>query len=124
MTVVKAFGEMKYVTEWDKDGKPIKYESMTPDLFMRAANSISTSFTLFLTQLGKSMESWDYRKAFVLMLLKDSLGPVMQSIGAFVDGIMKMATGSIPTEWNAEGTAIKFRTVTPADFSTAAIAVS
>lgn len=124
MDVVKSFAEMKYPTEFDENGKATKYAPMTHTYFSKAANAISGSFCFFLEKLGKAMEAWDPLKLIILDYLKDSIGPVMASLSDFVDAILKLTAGTIPTEFNEEGKAIKFRNVTAMDFQMAAIAVA
>jgi hypothetical protein len=92
MEVVEKFANMKYVTEWDKDGRPVAYKPITTTMFKDAADTISTSFMIFLTSLGNAMKSWDYKKTWILRLMKNSLGPVMKSVAVFTDAILAAVT--------------------------------
>lgn len=126
LRVVQNFGQLKIVSEWDKDGKPIKYEKMTPSMFRRAANAISSSFAIFLSLLGKAMKDWNWHKAFILKMLAETLQPVMQSVGTFVDAICKFIAWNIADEWDEQGNPTHFKSINPDDFANAAdkIAVS
>jgi hypothetical protein len=79
---------MRYVSEWDKDGKPVAYEPITPEIFKKAADTISSSFALFLNYLGLAMKSWDVKSLLIITLMKDSLGPVMMSVATFTNAII------------------------------------
>jgi hypothetical protein len=92
MEVVEKFANMKYVSEWDKNGKPAAYKTITPEMFKSAANAISSSFMIFLIFLGNAMKSWDHKKVWILDLMKDSLGPVMKSVALFTDAILAAVT--------------------------------
>lgn len=124
MKVIEMFANMKYATEWDKDGHPIAYESITPQMFKDAAIAISSSFATFLVYLSAGMKTFDVKSIFAIRLLKDSIGPVMKSVATFTDAILAAVSASIPCEWDKEGKPIKFRQFDVAEFSLAATLIT
>ena len=120
MNIIETFANMKYVSAWDKEGKPVEYSQLTPQMFKAAANAISSSFMIFLMSLSAALKTFDMKSISVINLIKDSIGPVMKSVGHFTDAIMSVLTTQIPYEWDKEGKPIKFKPFDSAEFGRAA----
>ena len=120
MNIIETFANMKYVSAWDKEGKPAEYSQLTPRMFKAAANAISSSFMIFLMSLSAALKTFDMKSISVMNLIKDSIGPVMKSVGHFTDAIMSVLTTQIPYEWDKDGKPIKFKPFDSAEFGRAA----
>ena len=136
--VVQKMASLKIADEWDKNGKPTHYLQLTPAAFKEAAVNLTSSFSIFLTNLSKGLEGFDLKSVAILKLLfppknqglvgliagkRAGIGDVIPVIGQFIDIIIKMATLSIPTKWNDQGIPIKYRQIKNQEFKDAAITV-
>lgn len=92
MQIIENFANMKYVSAWDKDGNPAEYSPITAQMFKDAAHAISSSFSIFLIQLSTAFKTFNKKTVYVMNLIKDSIGPVMKSVGNFTDAIMSALT--------------------------------
>lgn len=91
-TVIKV-STMQIVTGYDKNGKP-EYEQVDPSIFSTSATFVSERFGDFIVQLGKSFNQLQPNMIWAMDAMKDSIMPIMEGVGKFVDAIMKLATGT------------------------------
>ena len=115
---------MKYVSEWDKDGKPSAYKTITYTMLTNAATKISQSFGVFLRELGRGMDALDGNSAYVIAVIGKSLGPVMDSVGTFAEAITAVISKGIPVEWDKDGKPTKFEPFNAMKFTEAAVHIS
>ena len=82
---------MTIVTGYDENGKPI-YERIDPDEFNNAGDVIVTQFSNFVEKLGDNFSRMKPSTVEAIEDLDDNMVPIMNSVSAFVDSIMKLAT--------------------------------
>lgn len=125
-TVIKV-STMQIVTGYDKNGKP-EYEQVDPSIFFTSAIFVAASFSNFIDQLGKSFKQLQPNMIWAMDAMKDSIMPIMDSVGKFVDAIMKLATGTYTDYYmkdkDGNYTVPHLAKVTPMDFIMAAISVA
>lgn len=122
--IIKNACNLNYVSEWDKDGKPIAYKSITMPMLKQAAGVISKAFEQFLVSLAVGVQALSKTSMITLFWLSKSISPVMNSVSTFTDSILKVISASIPCEWDKDGKPIKFRQFQPAEFQKAAIVIT
>lgn len=118
-TFINVIGQtlnMKYVTEWDKDGKPLKYETVTYRQMGNAGIMISKAFGTFLRELGSGMNALKDTTLFAMQMLSVSIGPIMSSVGTFANAIIKVMSQGIPDEWDKDGKPKHFTKLKMEDF--------
>lgn len=125
-TVIKV-STMQIVTGYDKNGKP-EYEQVDPSIFSTSATFVSERFDDFIVQLGKSFNQLQPNMIWAMDAMKDSIMPIMEGVGKFVDAIMKLATGTYTDYYmkdkDGNYTVPHLAKVTPIDFIMAAISVA
>lgn len=125
-TVIKV-STMQIVTGYDKNGKP-EYEQVDPSIFSTSATFVSERFGDFIVQLGKSFNQLQPNMIWAMDAMKDSIMPIMEGVGKFVDAIMKLATGTYTDYYmkdkDGNYTVPHLAKVTPIDFIMAAISVA
>lgn len=125
-TVIKV-STMQIVTGYDKNGKP-EYEQVDPSIFFTSAIFVAASFSNFIDQLGKSFNQLQPNMIWAMDVMKDSIMPIMEGVGKFVDAIMKLATGTYTDYYmkdkDGNYTVPHLAKVTPMDFIMAAISVA
>ena len=84
---------MQIVTGYDKNGKP-EYEQVDPSIFSTAATNVSKQFGEFIKQLGISFKDLQPNMIYAMDAMKDSIMPIMEGVGKFVDAIIKLTTGT------------------------------
>ena len=109
---------MTIVTGYDENGKPI-YERIDPDEFNNAGDVIVTQFSNFVEKLGDNFSRMKPSTVEAIEDLDDNMVPIMNSVSAFVDSIMKLATGVYIMGKANDGSEI-YGKVTPDDFKNAA----
>ena len=125
-TVIKV-STMQIVTGYDKNGKP-EYEQVDPSIFFTSAIFVAASFSNFIDQLGESFNQLQPNMIWAMDAMKDSIMPIMEGVGKFVDAIMKLATGTYTDYYmkdkDGNYTVPHLAKVTPMDFIMAAISVA
>lgn len=125
-TVIKV-STMQIVTGYDKNGKP-EYEQVDPSIFSTSATFVSERFGDFIIQLGKSFNKLQPNMIWAMDAMKDTIMPIMEGVGKFVDAIMKLATGTYTDYYmkdkDGNYTVPHLAKVTPMDFIMAAISVA
>lgn len=120
--IVIKVATLRIVSGYDKNGKP-KYEQISPGVFTEAAKAVSTSFRTFLEELKKGFDELGKHAPWVIRQLGNSMKPVMDCIGKFVDVVIKVAKMQIVTGYDKDGHP-KYDQLTPTDFTNAATAVT
>ena len=115
---------MKYVSEWDENGKPIKYESITPAKFQAAGTAISVAFGIFLKQLATGLKLLDKQGQEAINALSKGIKPVMEAVGTFTNVILTLISSAIPVEWDENGKATKYRKFDKTEFGDAAVTIA
>ena len=118
--IVSNITSMKFVSEWDANGKPVAYETLTLAQFKEAGKTISIVFGTFLTQLGIGLKNIKDVSVGAILLLSKGIGPVMKSIKDFTSAILSVLSSKIPDEYDENGKPIKWRKFDAAEFSQAA----
>lgn len=124
LDVIQKTASFKYVSEWDKNGKPLKYETITPTMFKSAGVAVSTAFGTFLQQLAISLKMLDKPSLEALKALSKGIKPVMESVGTFTNAILSVISAAIPDEWDENGKPIKYRKFTQSEFGLAATTIA
>ena len=122
--VIQKTCSLKYVSEWDENGKPLKYETITPTMFKSAGIAVSTAFGTFLQQLAISLKMLDKPSLEALEALSKGIKPVMESVGTFTNAILSVISAAIPEEWDENGKPTKYRKFTQSEFGLAASTIA
>ena len=124
LDVIQKTASLKYVSEWDENGKPLKYETITPTMFKSAGVAVSTAFGTFLQQLAISLKMLDKPSLEALKALSKGIKPVMESVGTFTNAILSVISAAIPDEWDENGKPTKYRKFTQSEFGLAATTIA
>lgn len=122
--VIGRICSMKYVSEWNTDGTPAAYETISMPMFREAGNTISTTFGTFLTELGRGLDAIKDVSYVTIMKLASGIGPIMSSVKNFTDAILSVISSKIPEEYDEEGKVIKWRSFNNEEFGNAAVVIS
>jgi len=76
----------KYVDGYDENGKPI-YTKFTDKDFKAAGKTIAESFGLFISELGKGLDSLSIGDCIALKIISGPLNEVMSAVDKFVNSI-------------------------------------
>lgn len=120
--IIMKVATMNYIAGYDDNGKPM-YEHLPATVFADAASAVTKGFTEFLTGLSNGFKDLDALKIVVLSVLTLALNPIIDTVGKFVDVVMKVATGTYIIGYDNNKKPI-FKKITSTDFSKAASAVS
>lgn len=120
--IIMKVATMNYIAGYDDNGKPM-YEHLPATVFADAASAVTKGFTEFLTGLSNGFKELDALKIVVLSVLTLALNPIIDTVGKFVDVVMKVATGTYIIGYDNNKKPI-FEKITSTDFSKAASAVS
>ena len=120
--IIMKVATMNYIAGYDDNGKPM-YEHLPATVFADAASAVTKGFTEFLTGLSNGFKDLDALKIVVLSVLTLALNPIIDTVGKFVDVVMKLATGTYIKGYDNNKKPI-FEKITSTDFSKAASAVS
>lgn len=97
-TTIQNLASMTVATEWDKDGKAIKYEKLKDDDFIKAADTVANAFCSFLTTLHKSIseDMADDLNGVVKDLTKDGgILTLFKAINEAMNPIIQLAAGKM-----------------------------
>ena len=119
--IIMKVATMNYIAGYDDNGKPM-YEHLPATVFADAASAVTKGFTEFLTGLSNGFKDLDALKIVVLSVLTLALNPIIDTVGKFVDVVMKVATGTYIIGYNNKKPI--FQKITDIDFSKAASAVT
>lgn len=120
--IIMKVATMNYIAGYDDNGKPM-YEHLPATVFADAASAVTKGFTEFLTGLSNGFKDLDALKIVVLSVLTLALNPIIDTVGKFVDVVMKVATGTYIIGYDNNKKPI-FKKITSTEFSKAASAVS
>lgn len=120
--IIMKVATMNYIAGYDDNGKPM-YEHLPATVFADAASAVTKGFTEFLTGLSNGFKGLDALKIVVLSVLTLALNPIIDTVGKFVDVVMKVATGTYIIGYDNNKKPI-FKKITSTEFSKAASAVS
>ena len=115
---VQSYANLLVPIEWNKDGKAIKFRSMEEKEITKAGENIKK---IILTMSSAIMQTYDGNpdmfaipkmggssKFDIVMSSVMGLGKLMSEIS---QGVQSYANLLVPIEWNADGKAIKFRSM-------------
>lgn len=120
--IIMKIATMNYIAGYDDNGKPM-YEHLPATVFADAASTVTKGFTEFLTGLSNGFKGLDALKIVVLSVLTLALNPIIDTVGKFVDVVMKIATGTYIIGYDNNKKPI-FKKISSTEFSKAASAVS
>lgn len=105
---------------WNKDGNPISYVKMDKAMFKEATGNVIYIMSALITALTDEKvqnicNNFDEDGAEVLGKYLEAVG----HISVMADTIAKVASMTIPIEWNKDGKATKYRQITDAEFTSA-----
>ena len=93
--VVQKMASMKIADKWDKNGNPIHYIKLKPSDFKKAAVTLSESFSIFLTELGKGFDKIDKKARKNMKKLSGPLNKIITGVCNLIDPIMQLAAGKV-----------------------------
>ena len=111
---------MKFASEWDKNGKPIAYQTVTPTMMGQAGITISVAFGTFLTELGRGLDALKPSSIYAIRMIGHALKPVISAVSMFVDTIVKVLSKGVPCEWDKDGKPTKWQPIDMTRFADAA----
>ena len=122
------FASRKVPVEWNNEGKPISYKSLTNDELKNAAQSIVDILSVMLNGISEfgtthedllnefANEGWLKKPSSTLgKTVKASKG-IGEIISNTAEGISSYAKLSVPDDWNKDGKPIHYRQLTNQDF--------
>lgn len=125
LDVIQKSANLRYVTEWNNDGTPKTYGTITPDMLKNAGVKISQAFGTFLTELGKGLEKLNPISLLTLKSLSSGgIKQVVESISIFTSMITSALTHQIADRWDKEGKPIHYRIFNKDEFKNAAEAIT
>ena len=136
--IVIKIATMHYIDHYDDKGHPV-YETIAPSVFGDAAKFLINGFRDFILQLGVAFAGFGHvhykdadgnlhdaapGDAFDAMSkMADVIGPIMSAVSDFVDAVIKVATMTFITGYDANGKP-QYEKVDPSVFGAAAAVVS
>lgn len=118
-TGVKDIAVLQIPNQWDDKGHPIHYVKVNSSDFYDAGKSIEN----ILTTVVSAVASLNINPDDVSNKMEAIL-PVSEFIGNMAEGIVKLASGQIATDWDKKtGKAIEYRQLTKEDYIAAGEAV-
>jgi len=122
--VVGKLSSMKYVTEWNADGTPKAYETLSMSKFRDAAVTVSVTFRVFIVELSKGMDSLKSISLGTIAKLAVGIKPIVMAVNTFTNTVLSALNSKIETEWDKNGNPTKFRKFTPVEFKQAATVIA
>ena len=122
--VVGKLSSMKYVTEWNADGTPKAYETLSMSKFRDAAVTVSVTFRVFMVELSKGMDSLKSISLGTIAKLAVGIKPIVMAVNTFTNTVLSALNSKIETEWDKNGNPTKFRKFTPVEFKQAATVIA
>lgn len=123
------FASRKVPVEWNNEGKPISYKSLTNDELKNAAQSIVDILSVMLkgvSDFGKTHNDlldefaneggWLSKPSSILGKTIKAAEGIGEIISNTAEGISSYAKLSVPDDWNKDGKAIHYRQLTNQDF--------
>ena len=120
--IIMKVATMNYIAGYDDNGKPM-YEHLPATVFEQAAEAVTNGFTTFISKLSDGFKVMDALKLVVLSVLTLALNPIIDTVGKFVDVVMKLATGTYIIGYDNKKNPI-YKKLTATEFSNAALAIS
>ena len=115
----------RFVEEWGPDGKPTKYRSFNASDFSAAAESISTSFRIFLDQMNAGLKDIKPKSIAIMNLLGIGIRPLIGAVSSFTKSILSVLGKAIPEAFDPKtGKPTSYKKFDPVEFGTAAITIS
>lgn len=122
--IVGRICSMKYVSAWNNDGTPAEYGTISPAMFKEAGTTISITFGLFLTELGKGLDKLKDVSLATIAKLAVGIKPVTEAVALFSNTVLSVLSSKIECEWDKDGKPIKYRKFETAEFGQAATVIS
>ena len=119
--LIQQFANLKYVEEFDKDGRPVKMRSFTAEDFTSAATAICGGFSTFISVIDTTFSTLDGHSSKAIKKLGKSLRPLIKDLKKFTDVILTYSKG-IVTGYDENGKP-KYRKWETTEFTDAAAAV-
>ncbi len=120
--IIMKVATMNYIAGYDDNGKPM-YEHLPATVFEQAAEAVTNGFTTFISKLSAGFNAMVALKLVVLSVLTLALNPIIDTVGKFVDVVMKLATGTYIIGYDNKKNPI-YKKLTATEFSNAALAIS
>lgn len=87
---------------WDKDGKPIKYTNVGPEVYQNAAQVLASNFGAFISKLREESDKMSGFSKDEAECLSKCMTELMTGVGDFADAIVKLGTAGIPVYKNGK----------------------
>lgn len=120
--IIMKVATMNYIAGYDDNGKPM-YEHLPATVFEQAAEAVTNGFTTFISKLSDGFNEMVALTLVVLSVLTLALNPIIDTVGKFVDVVMKLATGTYIIGYDNKKNPI-YKKLTATKFSDAALAIS
>lgn len=87
---------------WDKEGKPIKYTNVSPNVYQNAAQVLASNFGAFISKLREESDKMSGFSKDEAECLSKCMTELMTGIGDFADAIVKLGTAGTPVYKNGK----------------------
>ena len=87
---------------WDKDGKPIKYTNVSPEVYQNAAQVLASNFGAFISKLREESDKMMGSSKNEAECLSKCMTELMTGVGDFADAIVKLGTAGTPVYKNGK----------------------
>ena len=87
---------------WDKEGKPIKYTNVGPEVYQNAAQVLASNFGAFISKLREESDKMMGSSKDEAECLSKCMTELMTGVGDFADAIVKLGTAGTPVYKNGK----------------------
>ena len=119
---ISQMAKMQIPDKWDEKGKPIHYKELTKEDFTKAGESIGSIVKCVVDKLITFADDPVF-KDDTFKHVMESVMPISELISNMAEGVLKLASGQIPSKWNDQGKPIEFKKIEPADYAAAGVTV-
>ena len=121
-----SYAKLVIPTEWDRKGRPIKFQQMSKPQFQEAGTNIAKIITSLASAVQQGYNSIKPNNVWSKLFGPSpeekikALQPLGELISSISEGLANYAALQIPTKWDKKGRPVGYRTLGKDDFKLAA----
>ena len=125
-----SYAKLVIPIDWDRKGRPIKFQQMSKQQFQEAGENIAKVITSLATAVQKGYDSIKPNNVWSPLFGPSpeekiqALLPLGELISSIAEGLASYAALQIPTKWDRKGRPVGYRTLGKDDFKLAAQNIS
>ena len=125
-----SYAKLVIPIDWDRKGRPIKFQQMSKQQFQEAGENIANVITSLATAVQKGYDSIKPNNVWSTLFGPSpeekiqALLPLGELISSIAEGLASYAALQIPTKWDRKGRPVGYRTLGKDDFKLAAQNIS